>query len=516
MVGERAIRLEIPAAAVNKVMRLPWLWELATGEVSSSRVAATYYDTEDLALRARGTVVRVQRADVVRSQTVLAAAGGGALPVERSEWSGDIANDGSAAADEDKVFRSAPRKLRKRLGPVFDVEIDRSAFPIRSANAAVEITIDRAHIAAGERNAAWCEIALDLQRGSRSELVRLARRIADEVPATLSLKSEADRGYALLEGAPPRVAFAEPIALSPEARIADAFRAVGFSCLRHFALNADAVAAGLPQGVHEMRVGLRRFRSAISLFERVLDGPETDAIKEELRWLAGELALAREIDVFIERALGPLSAGQDERAPVALHEDAVARRASALERAKAAVTSDRCRQLVVKTALWLTAAEWSDAVERERDRPFAPIGPFADKALSKRTRKIVEKLARFERLEDAKRHKLRKHVKSLRYAVEFLASVYPDEDRWRARHLKSLRTLQMHMGRLNDIVVHERLGAEFLREWTAPDAAAPAGAQRAFAMGLVVGRERLETAAHVAAVVREGRRLARLEPFWRT
>ncbi len=89
----------------------------------------------------------------------------------------------------------AKKKLRKRLKPCFEIHVDRSAFPIQSANSAIEIAIDRAHIV-GEQSASFCEIELELKRGAASEMARIARRIASEVPAALSLKTKAERGFA--------------------------------------------------------------------------------------------------------------------------------------------------------------------------------------------------------------------------------------------------------------------------------------------------------------------------------
>ena len=50
---------------------------------------------------------------------------------------------------------------------------------------------------------------------------------------------------------------------------ADAFRIIGRSILRHIAGNETAVRRSDSEGVHQMRVGLRRLRAAISLFAKL-------------------------------------------------------------------------------------------------------------------------------------------------------------------------------------------------------------------------------------------------------
>ena len=56
-----------------------------------------------------------------------------------------------------------------------------------------------------------------------------------------------------------------------------------------------------PEGVHDMRVACRRMRSALQSFRALLDRSRTDDLVAELRWLAGELGGARDLEVQEER-----------------------------------------------------------------------------------------------------------------------------------------------------------------------------------------------------------------------
>ena len=87
---------------------------------------------------------------------------------------------------------------------------------------------------------------------------------------------------------------------------ADAFRTIGRSTLRHISANEPAVERSESEGVHQMRVGLRRLRAAISLFSKLLVDKQTERIKSELRWLTGELAPARDLDVYMRSKVEPL------------------------------------------------------------------------------------------------------------------------------------------------------------------------------------------------------------------
>ena len=270
---EFEIKLEIPAQTISKVMRLPWLWELASGELRASRLQSIYYDTPNFALRERGVTLRVRRSGAICVQTVKTAVNGAALPIERDEWEEELAGEepdlGLVGAPLNGISR---KKLRRRLKPCFEIHVDRSAFPIQSANSAIEIAIDRAHIV-GETSASFCEIELELKRGASSEMARIARRIAGEVPAALSLKTKAERGFALRQGQPAQPYAAEPVTLSLNVRVGEAFQIIGWSCLRHFALNKDAIEAGSAEAVHQMREGLQRLAAAIAIFDRHAHAP---------------------------------------------------------------------------------------------------------------------------------------------------------------------------------------------------------------------------------------------------
>jgi CHAD domain-containing protein len=64
--------------------------------------------------------------------------------------------------------------------------------------------------------------------------------------------------------------------------------------------------AGKPEALHQMRVGLRRLRTAISIFKEVVADSQRDHIKSELEWTTGELGPARDLDVLSEGVLRSL------------------------------------------------------------------------------------------------------------------------------------------------------------------------------------------------------------------
>ena len=111
-----------------------------------------------------------------------------------------------------------------------------------------------------------------------------------------------------------------------------------------------------PEGVHQMRVGLRRLRAGMSLFSDLLCDPQTAAIKSELKWLAAELGPARELEVLVNRVVAPI---KKQRVPwegvPSLGRQITKKRKAAVTRAKNAVKSARFRALTLELAAWLPA-----------------------------------------------------------------------------------------------------------------------------------------------------------------
>ena len=126
-------------------------------------------------------------------------------------------------------------------------------------------------------------------------------------------------------------------------------------------------------------------------------------------------------------------------------------------------------------------------------------------------RKIRKKGQALARLDGQSRHKLRIQVKKLRYATEFFTTLFAGKraSKQRQKFLSALEALQHALGDLNDIAVHEHvitsLGAE--RRRMSP--------RRAFAAGLLTGRENARLDTTMAAATKAFAQLEDAKPFWR-
>ena len=86
------------------------------------------------------------------------------------------------------------------------------------------------------------------------------------------MKTKAERGYELMEEKVTGLfEKASPVELDPGMTSAQAFRVIARNCLRQIIANAPGVCAQDIEAVHQMRVGLRRLRAAITIFEKMVE-----------------------------------------------------------------------------------------------------------------------------------------------------------------------------------------------------------------------------------------------------
>jgi len=279
----------------------------------------------------------------------------------------------------------------------------------------------------------------------------------------------------------------------------EGFKAIAHATLRHFSGNIDAVRKLDPEGVHQMRVGLRRLRAAISLFSQIQSGAKTEHIKAELKWLTKELAPAREIDVFLQEKVEPVTARiKPRRGARAIEREFSGRRSEALERARKAVNSKLMRTLLVDLL------EWIEAQNGGGEEAKLEVGEFAANLLNRRVKKIRKDGKRLQDMSPRERHKLRIKVKKIRYAIEFFESLFPGKRKQKelARLARHLKKIQGALGSLNDFIADSKMAADAALNAPPQDRRA-----RAFASGFIVGHEAEQTKPLMKAASKEVRAL---------
>lgn len=412
----------------------------------------TYFDSPEHALVKRGLTLRVRQRDGRFIQTVKADADVAGLGLPRGEWEDDI-----AGAEPDLAARHSGRVIDDdfagRLTPIFCTEVRRREIDLSVfADTHIEAALDqgRIEIVENRNSEPISEVELELKAGNPAVLYDIALDLLATAPLRLERRSKAERGYRLASAAPAPVkaAHAAPVELTETMTGDEALRRIGIACIDQILRNETPVVAGLPNGVHQMRVGVRRLRAVLSAFGRMLPDEPRRALSAEARWLADALGAARNLDVFDKSLLQPaLAAFDDPREAEPLLIAVRQRREIAYAAAIAAVRSTRYTGLLLRLLRWFNGFAWRiSTVSNELGRP---IGVVAGDVLARRLRAVKRRSRNFGRQSPAERHRLRIALKKLRYTMEVLAPLYGAVEV--ERFLKRVKRLQDDLGAINDL-----------------------------------------------------------------
>lgn len=486
--AEIELKLRGEPDALQAIFSGPAISAKATSRGSSKRLENVYYDTPEQRLRARGLAFRVRK-DGRRYVQTLKSDDTGGMVSARGEWQAPLSSaepvlellptgasellDGVVAPDELRsLFTTRVRRQTRRL-----------EVPGRNGHPSlVEAALDVGAIEANGCSQPIAEIELELLDGSSAALYDLALELDALSPLHVETRSKSVRGYTLAKGAPPAWHKAEPLALRSRATVDEAIGAILRACLEHWCVNEAAALDGRdPEGVHQMRVALRRLRSALSVFGRLMAPELRDWLNGEAKRIIGSLGPARDWDVFLTESLAPALAARpgDDRL-LALRAAAETARAEGYETARAAVGAPAYTRFLLQLGRWIEVRGWrEDATAEGAAWLERPIVAFADRLLAKRHRKALKRGRNFAELSPEQRHRARIALKKLRYPTEFFDSIYKKK---RARpYLAALKHLQDALGRLNDVAVAERLAGQLVER---------AGTRRrdlAVGAGLVLG-----------------------------
>ncbi|XDF34653.1 CYTH and CHAD domain-containing protein [Paracidovorax avenae] len=453
---------------------------LQQGPFTACRMEAHYFDTPEGDLARHGIAWRVRNEGGAWVQTVKTLGDG---PLARGEHNAPVPRpaDPAGIPRPDPVLHAgstAGRQLAKvlagaRAAPVatYGTEFERVARDIPLPGGAMEVALDVGRVVArrggaDEVSEPLCELELELKQGSVPALVAAATQWARTHGLVLSTLSKAERGERLRAGqAAGPAAKAGPVR-APKGHLPagqDLQRAVVAHCLEQILANASEIAHGHADDrhIHQLRVGLRRLRTALREFDRVAPGRFDPAWQAPLRTAFRRLGTLRDGGHVLERIGEALrqagtpavdTGGSPSESPQHIVADA-AFQSTLVALMGFAATPGRPPQARSSEERGLDA----DATRRA-----------LRKALRKLHRGIAEDAASFGSLPAERRHGVRKRVKRLRYLAEFLAPALKGGGKDFLRHLEPA---QDALGRLNDEQVAEaryrQLAAKHPKAWFA-------------------------------------------------
>ena len=438
---EIELKFQVPAGRVAALGR-------AVGTASARRVSlrARYFDTEDRRLAAARLALRVRKEGRRWVQT-LKGAGDGLWQRLEHEVPLQVA-PGTLPSADPSLHDGTPAgdALRRALGDdgvlqaIYGTEVTRTQRLLRAQGCVVELAFDRGALVAGDQRWPLCELEMELKGGDAAALAALAGRWVTRFDLTLDTRTKAERGERLARGqrlGPP--VKAQPLVLAAGVDCETALRAVLGNGLQQVLGNACDLAHEAdtePEHLHQLRVGLRRLRTALRELGPLASCP-SQAWGAQLEALFGRLGSARDRDALAQTLLPALRKAGADGLQLPVIEPEPAARVALREPAT--------------TLLWLQLMA------------FAAGSAVSQQAFALEVRRILARLfkqvrrdaARFDALDDVARHRLRKRGKRLRYLSEFAGSLF--SDRPLRAFLKRLVPAQEALGDFNDVCVARAL-----------------------------------------------------------
>jgi triphosphatase len=456
MTHEVELKLRIAAQDISQLRRHPAIKAALVGEAVTRKLTSIYFDTPQLALLDAGVSLRARHMAGGWYQAVKSSGKSLSGLHQRKEWEDQIASgqpDFSKITDPALTAIFDDEALRAVLTPIFRTEVKRTEWHLAFDNGdRVELALDSGELVVGEQREPISEIELELKNGNAGRLFDFALELQRSIPLQLENVSKAQRGYAYYRPQPLSIVKAQPTRLQAEMSAHEALKQIAWECLTQLQGNQDMVLHGTDiEGVHQMRVALRRLRSALNVFSSIASKQNSTAITEELRWITGVLGLARDLDVFITQTLPPvLQQLPAHDGLLKLGERAATACRHAYAEIRAALTSQRYQRLLLNLGAWLENERWRDAGSAE-----CTVLEVAQAMLTKRHKQLRKHGKRLMHAHPEERHETRIAAKKLRYAAEFFTGLFPTA----SSHdfLRRLAKLLDVLGILNDIAVTENL-----------------------------------------------------------
>ena len=494
---ERWLRARVPEARADPAQEAPDGLPIAgeTLVVAEARPVThvdTYMDTPDWRIHRAGYSLRIRRERGVAQATLKSFSPPSEGLRRRREVSETLPSE-----DPEELRRSeGPLGQRIRavvggtsLGPLFEVRTRRRAFDLTLDGAAAgEVVLDETTIPVGNGStpARLKRVEVEVQEPFMETVSGFVEAMRDECglrPASLSKYETALLSRGLQPDRPLELG---PTLIDPTLSVGE----VAFAVMRrHFeAFMAKEPGTRLgedPEELHDMRVANRRLRAAIAMFRTALP-VRAVPIREELRWVAQALGVVRDLDVQVEQldSWSKTDLVEDPHALRAIRDLLERDRAQARIELLKVLDSPRYARLLGRMSRFLRAGPL-----RHSPASRARIAGAGSTLLRRRYRAVTKAGDGIgEGASAADYHRVRIRSKRLRYALEFLAEVYPGKTERLTRRLVALQGL-LGMQQDADVAVR-RLRA------LATENGGGLPPRAAFAMGMIAER-----------YVQQGRRL---------
>ena len=445
---------------VDERFDLPRLEDIVAGgrvEHDTVDLTSDYYDTPERDLHAHGILLRRCKGD---DDT------GWQLKIPTTDGRTELQWPPTDTLPNSVKELVAGVSLGKDVAPIATIHTVRDRYRICDPTADelyAEVADDSVRASAGERLSAWREIEVEL--GPR----------ASAVPKRLTTRLVA-------AGAQPSRYPSKLAHVLPPPPSADAERPAARALVNYLGAQIDAIVAGdigLRRGqdpIHDTRVAIRRLRSTLRVFGKVLDRSAVGSLDDDLRWFAGLLGDVRDCQVQSRRFTKAIDAFPDELVlgPVRTRVRNDLRAVELPARAVVRDAMDSERYLATMAVL----RQWRTEPPVDSTTATAKLIKRATKAQRKADRRLTSALTNGD---DAQLHRARKAAKRARYAGELCKQLGTKKQT--KRTVKHYKRFQSVLGDFQDTVI----ASAALRRMAA--ASGMTAGENGFTFGLLFGRE---------------------------
>lgn len=511
---ELELKLSLDPSDVARLLAHPSVLAAAVGPAEIQTLRTVYFDDRDFSLAEQGISLRLRRAGDQQWQTVKLdgedpAAGLFSRREIEVESLGERP-DLEAIPDEGVRAKIVEALDGRALEPVFETVMTRRHLVLRDDVAEWSLDLDEGEVRSGFASEPICEVELELRDGPVSHLFEFALGLSDGIVLRPGARSKSERGHALRTGLRPSAVRARPVVLPPDATLKQAIVPIARSCLAQIGENAAIAFEGVdPEGVHQMRVGVRRMRALVALVRQALPSIRLGRLRGPLRSLAALLGEVRDLDVFLAQGLAPhLALRLDDPGLEGLRAGALALCEERRQALREGLFAPRTARLLLELGHWIATTEELDLESGDPSVALARRADhFAEGALTRLLRKARKRASAAIAGSPADRHALRITLKKLRYSSEFFRSLF--DEREAKRFLRRLERLQDGLGVQNDLAT-ERLVVQQILD-RAPLEQLPELARSA---GFLEGWSARAQAKASRKLAKQWARLEAMQPFW--
>jgi len=436
---ETELKFQVPPAQGEALRRA-----LATASARTVRLQAMYAETPGQQLAAAGLALRLRKEGRTWVQTLKGRGDGLLRRLEHEvrlppQPGVPVLDPRRHAGTEAGELLMQALAGGEALRTLYRTDVHRLHRRVRHGGALIEIAYDRGRIVADGRAVAVNEVEFELVSGPPAALATLAARWAARFGLWWDVRSKSERGARLALGrdqvpAVKAVAAELPAGAGP----GQAWSAVLQSALAQALPNAAEIAAGTdaPEHLHQLRVALRRLRSALRWFaDWGGDAAAAHALEADWRGPFGRLGAARDTDVLAHSLQPALAA------------------AGAPPFEWPAVVSDAGPGEIVRssefTALLLRTLALSMAPPAGEDGGVPALQAAAARVLRRAWRRVLSDAAAFADASAEERHRTRRRLKRFRYGLEYLRPLLSRKPALRL-HRAVCQALDV-LGELNDL-----------------------------------------------------------------